>query len=886
MPEESTVHALFELQVTRTPDAVAAECDGRSITYRELNARANRLANLLRSRGVGPEVLVGLLVGRSLEMLVGLLGILKAGGAYVPLDPEYPPDRIAYILDDASATLLVTDGSGGRAHGPDAANTIWLDPADSLLARESDEAPRAAVRDSHLAYVIYTSGSTGRPKGVQISHKGVVNFLRSMRQAPGIRPSDVVAAVTTVCFDIAALELFLPLTVGARVVIVRHDVAVDGRRLSRLMEDKGVTLMQATPATWRLLLDAGWSGRRDLTILCGGEAMPRELANRLLDRCGALWNMYGPTETTIWSTCARVTPGDGPVPLGAPIANTSLHILDDQWQPVAPGVEGELCIGGDGVARGYLNRPELTAERFIPDSFSTLPGARLYRTGDLARRLPDGTLLFGGRRDHQVKIRGFRIELDEVENVLLQDPEVGQAAVIAPEDARGEKRLVACVVPRPGSTIDTRTVRQRLRGVLPSYMIPSRVVALPGMPLTPNGKIDRRALLAAVPTGSGEVIAPRDDVESRLVRLWEEILEVSAVSVDGDFFELGGDSLHAAALFARMAREFGRDLPVAALVQASTVERLAVLLRSGEAGGGWSSLVPFRSSGSKRPFFFVHGGAGTVLFMRELTASLDRERPVYGLQSEGQDGTRLVHDTVEQMAALYLAEIRSVQDEGPYLVGGYCFGGLVAFEIARQLREAGQEAAFVGLVNAPCPVAEPRMLPAGVASGDRALWGRAAAFRHPAARLRRLKELPWQGRMRAIANAVRWRLDVIRAKRFGSRFTSLGPRLLLALGRTVPKAWRAGYILAMTERAERRYQPRGYDGNIVIIRGNGLYGDPTLGWGGLASSIDTCALGGTQQLRRELIAPELAPLLASELARRLDMAEAQASVSRNSAPAA
>jgi amino acid adenylation domain-containing protein len=878
------VHELIEAQAALAPQSTAAACGDRTIRYDELNARANRLAHLLRRRGVGPDVLVGLLVERSIETLVGLLGILKAGGAYVPLDPEYPADRVSYILDDARAPLLVADRASAVAHRARANATILIDPSDPESKSEPERNPAPFAGNTDLAYVIYTSGSTGRPKGVQIAHKGVVNFLRSMQCVPGIKPADVVGAVTTVSFDIAALELFLPLTVGARVEIVTRDIAADGRRLSELISQRAVTLMQATPATWRLLLDAGWSGAPAMTVLCGGEAMPRELANRLLPRCAALWNMYGPTETTIWSTVHRVAPGAGPVPLGVPIANTSVHVLDESMADVPAGAEGELWIGGDGVARGYLNRPELTAERFIADPFSGVPGSRLYRTGDLARWLPDGALLFVGRRDHQVKIRGFRIELGEIENVLLRDAMVREAAVIAREDARGEKRLIAFVAGREPGVVDTRGVRERLRTALPAYMIPSRVVAVEALPLTPNGKIDRNALAALSPAAPvAEVVSPADAIEARLVRLWEEVLELSPVSVDADFFDIGGDSLHAAALFARIAREFGRDLPVAALVRAPTIERLAGLLRAGECGG-WTSLVPFRTTGSKRPIFFVHGGAGTVLFLRELVAGFDPDRPVYGLQSEGQDGRPVSHGSVEEMAALYLAEMRKVQPAGPYLLGGYCFGGIVAFEMARQLSEHGQAVWFVGLVNAPCPLADPRSLVTESAGRPgKARWrpSRGAAT----ARARRIGQLRWAEKptfvARAARDAVAWRWDMLRSAARALSLAPTGARLFFAFGRRLPKAWRPSYILSVTERAERLYRPHAYAGRIAVIRGNGLYRDPELGWGGLASSIETAAIGGEQRLRRELIATPLVSDLAADLAARLDQAEAGCGRSRS-----
>jgi amino acid adenylation domain-containing protein len=849
---------MFESQTASTPGRPAAVSAGRTVSYGELNAQSNRLARVLRARGVGPDVLVGLLVERSIETLVSLLAILKAGGAYVPLDPGYPADRVAWILDDARASLLIADPVSTHVQHRLGQPVLVLGSPEAVAAGESVEDLPPVNAESDLAYVIYTSGSTGRPKGVQIAHKGLVNFLRSMRHVPGLGPDDVVAAVTTVSFDIAALELLLPLTTGARTVIVARDTAADGRRLAEVLQQQGVTLMQATPATWRLLLEAGWEGAPGLTVLCGGEAMPRELADRLLPRCAALWNMYGPTETTVWSTVHRVRPGTGPVPLGAPIANTTVHILDAQLRPVRSGDEGELCIGGDGVARGYLGRPDLTAERFVPDPFAAVPGGRLYRTGDLARRLPDGALLFGGRRDHQVKIRGFRVELGEVEEALLRDADVREAAVLAREDGRGEKRLVAFVAWRGARGGDAHAVRERLRSALPAYMIPSWLVALDALPQTPNGKVDRVALAALPPRERPEAAAPRDQIERRLVRLWERVLELPSIGADADFFELGGDSLHAAALVAGISREFHCDLPAAVLVEAPTIRQLADRLRERPPAGRWTSLVPFRAGGTKRPFFFVHGGAGTVLFMRELVAGIDGDRPVYGLQSEGQDGGPVVHASVEQMAALYLEEMRAVQPHGPYLLGGYCFGGVVAFEIARRLRGEGEEVGFVGLVNAPCPVVEPRTIVSQeAAQPNRRAW---------------------------LRDGLAWRWDLVRAMVRRTRLAPLGARIALTLGGRVPKSWRPSYILSVTERAERLYRPRPYDGRIAVIRGNGLYTDPELGWRGLASDIDTRAIGRRQRLRRELIASPLVRELAEDLRARLDLADAGAVASNRDVP--
>ncbi|MRG98067.1 non-ribosomal peptide synthetase/type I polyketide synthase [Polyangium spumosum] len=452
-PEHACLHELVEAQVERTPGSVAVIFEGRAISYRELDEKANRLAHRLRRSGVGPESLVGVCLERSLELVIALLAILKAGGAYVPIDPEYPRERVAFMLADSGVSLCLTHARLTGALPPFSGQFLVLDAMADDLARESVEGPPRVIGPQNLAYVIYTSGSTGRPKGVQIPHRAVVNFLASMRKRPGITERDVLLAVTSLSFDIAGLEIFLPLAAGACLVVVSRAVAVDGARLSALMAQPGggagaCTFFQATPATFRLLLEAGWEGSPALRVLCGGEALPRDLASKILDRVGSLWNVYGPTETTIWSTLHQITSKTAPILIGRPIANTQVHLLDARMEPVPIGVPGELFIGGVGVARGYLNRPELTAERFRPDPFAREPGARMYRTGDLAAWQEDGNLAYLGRIDDQVKIRGHRIELGEIEVVLREHSMVRDAVVCAREDTPGDKRLVAYFVPR------------------------------------------------------------------------------------------------------------------------------------------------------------------------------------------------------------------------------------------------------------------------------------------------------------------------------------------------------------------------------------------------------------------------------------------------------
>ena len=573
-PRDRCFIELFGERARAHPDAIAATFGDEALTYAELDARANRLARHLRSLGAGAGALVGVSVERSLEMLIALLAVQKSGGAYVPLDPTYPAARIALILEDSGARLLIT-AEGLRSRLPENLPQLVLLDADAeAIAAHAAGALEPLSGPGDLAYVIFTSGSTGRPKGVQIEHRALVNFLTTMRERPGLRSTDVLVAVTTISFDIAGLELFLPLLVGGRVVIASERQAADGRALRELLEQSSATLMQATPATWRLLLEADWEGPA-VKALCGGEALPPELADRLRPRCMELWNMYGPTETTIWSLVHEITsPTDGVVPIGMPIANTQTYVLDKRLQPVPIGAAGQLYLGGDGLARGYWQRPELTAEKFIPDPFARQRDARLYATGDLVRHRHDGTLEFLGRIDHQVKVRGFRIELGEIEAVLAEHDAVGETvAVVRSDAAGGDARIVAYARAAGAAAVPTRAeLRTFLRRKLPDFMIPAETVWLDELPRTPNGKIDRAALPApeaarpAPTNATDDVVAPRTPMEELLVKVWEEILAISPISVVDDFFDLGGNSLLSLRVVDRIENETGVRMNPAELV--------------------------------------------------------------------------------------------------------------------------------------------------------------------------------------------------------------------------------------------------------------------------------------------------------------------------------
>lgn len=579
-PRDACIHELFEEQVKLTPKRVAVVYEGRPATYAELNNRAEQLAQRLRALGVRPGVFVGIFMDRSPEMLVALLGTLKAGGAYVPLDPLFPQARLAMMVEESRPLVILTQTflrDDLPAHSSEIICLDRLAPA-VPTSGQSNARPQA----TSLAYLLYTSGSTGRPKGVQVNHRAVVNLLTSMRSEPGLVPNDILLSVTTLSFDIAALELFLPLITGACVVLAGREVATDGVRLAELLATSGATVMQATPSRWKMLVQAGWKGNPKLKILCGGEALSRELADQLLARCGTLWNVYGPTETTIWSTVCQVCTGES-ITIGRPIANTQTHVLDTHLQPVPVGVPGELYIGGDGLSEGYLNRPELNAQRFVPDPFRSDPGARLFRTGDLARYRPDGSLECLGRLDHQVKVRGYRIELEEIENVLGRYPGVLDRAVVVREGADGENVLAAYVVPASGAVLEKGALGAFLKDQLPDYMIPSVFVSMDRLPLTPNGKLDRQTLPAPTrnPSETAErYIAPRTPVETRLQQIWSKLLNQDQPSVVDNFFELGGHSLIAVRLVAQIQSEFGVRLHLASIFERATIEKMAAAIES------------------------------------------------------------------------------------------------------------------------------------------------------------------------------------------------------------------------------------------------------------------------------------------------------------------
>ncbi|TNE39984.1 MAG: amino acid adenylation domain-containing protein, partial [Alphaproteobacteria bacterium] len=822
-PADLGVHQLFEKMAAETPDAIAVTLPAsektaeETLSYGELNARANRLAHMLASKGIKAGDLVTLCVERNLNILVGMLGILKAGAAYVPLDPHFPPDRLSYMIADSKSKALVTEADILPNLGANGIANICLDRDAKDLAAQSDANPAAANMDADpLAYVIYTSGSTGKPKGVEVRHRGVVNFLTSMAETPGFTKDDRLLAVTTISFDIAVLELFLPLSVGGSLLLSRQEDTYDGDRLARLIEDHGITMLQATPATWRLLLDSGWQGNEQLTALCGGEALLQELGARLVHKCKALWNMYGPTETTIWSTVAKIDPDTIAIAIGQPIANTEVYILNADMRPVPRGVPGELYIGGEGLARGYLDQPEMTAERFVAHPFSDAKGARIYRTGDLARWLPSGDLECLGRVDRQVKVRGYRIELGEIESALEELDGIQQAAVIAREETPGDQRLIGYVVQEPGNVFSDSDILEKLGERLPKYMIPSVVAPIDEMPLTPNRKVNYREL----PKVDLNLVArdetrPTTKLEEELVEIWRKVLNIDNIGVHADFFELGGHSLLAVRLFHQIRQKYSLDLPISTLFMNPTVQTLAEKLgedlnrKSESEEEDWSTTTVIHPGGSGRPVFIVCGKGGNALELWALGQALGKNRPVIGLQTRGILG-HTPRESIEEMAAEHIKYIRGHQESGPYHIAGYSGGGLTAFEIARQLQNRGEKVAFVGIIDTWAP-----------------------GF-HPSFESEPVQRLMYEiSKLRKEGVGVF--MNRLKAKIRNSGLSVRGTRLLTRLS---PYRYRLRMLEADWLKSANRYQGGAYNGSITLFRSSPqtLYEEhihefkPTYGW--------------------------------------------------------
>ncbi len=834
------LHKVFERQVRLSPDDIAITCHDGALTYAQLNARANQLAWHLRGRGVQAGAVVGLCVPRSTEMVVAILGILKAGAAWVPLDERYPAERLSFILDDACvSTVITTQLAAARLPGSSECPILLDKDGDSISGCSIFDPPVDAA--SSLAYVIYTSGSTGRPKGVMISHANLCHYVDAMRERLAITEHDVCLHTASIGFSSSVRQLMVPLTSGARVVVATPEEIGDPLSLFATVRDERVTVLDFIPSYWRICIDTltgvDETPRKHLLendvrlIASASELLLADVPRRwrALGHRAQLVNMFGLTETAGVATTYTIPEPDDSraksIPIGYPIRGAQVYVLDEHYRDVAQGEIGELFVAGPTVGVGYVNQPAQSKERFVRDSFRAPSDGRLCRTGDMARFRADGSLEFVGRVDDQIKIGGIRIEIGEVEAVLREHPAVREAAVIGQKDTSSGTRLVAYVAAADGEPVSAEELRRFIGGRLPESMIPSAFVTVESLPRLPNGKLDRQALPVAAQTRRlcrPSFVPPRNVAEWRLARIWESVLAVVGIGITDNFFDLGGNSLAGLYMLARVGEAFGRQLPVTAVLRAQTIEEMARLLEDDPVQ--WTALVPLQPHGSKAPFFWIHGDKSDAFLPRYL----DPDQPVYALVHQSQNGTPARFTTVEQIARHYLREMRMIQPAGPYLLGGFCFGGLVAFEIAHQLKEQGDEVRLLALVE-PSPLQTCRSSPVRLSP--------------PPAKQ------PWFDRVRktGLRNLHHVRQIGIRegalfvargtvAKAVASfyRVTARPSRTLKAtlcrgyhwLQLAAPFALRSSYILSVYRRARRKYEARIFPGAVSVfvdpehVRGN------------------------------------------------------------------
>jgi amino acid adenylation domain-containing protein len=706
----TSVLTLFEERTRERPDTIAVSFAGRRITYVRLNEKADRIAALLRNAGVQTESLVAVYLERSPDLIASLLGVWKAGGAYLPIDLTNPRQRVASILEDSRVDFVLTERKLIGSLPDTAARLLCVEdlPPVSGSSGQDHRSSFAPVPPSpeRLAYVIYTSGSTGRPKGVEITHGALHNVIESIGRDVALKPADVVLASATIAFDISNEEIFLPLVAGASVHLLEQEFVGDGGKLIEVMRRSKPSLVFGTPTSWRLVVEAGWQGDRNLQIIVGGEVLPLSLAKALAGMTRAVWNHYGPTETAICATRERIAADTEHVTLGWPIENARIYVLDKyvpdrELRPVPAGEVGEIYIGGAGVGGGYRNCQELTERVFLDDPFSETPGARMYKTGDLGRLLPDGRLDFQGRVDNQVKLRGFRIELEEIETAIRDFEGVHAGVVRVVDYGTDDQRLVAYFF--ADKHVAAAELGGALRQRLPYYMLPSELIPLESLPMTINGKVDREALdqiRIAFEAGALQESAapPSDDLEAKLRAIWQKLLKVRSVGPNDDFFDMGGHSLLAGRMFAEIERMTGRRVPLSVLIQNPTVAELSSYLRN-RTETEWPGLVPIREYGSLPPLFIAHGLGSHLLLFRELAEGLGSDQPVYGIQLAAPAGAKLEELSLEAIAARNVEQIYAVDPVGPYHLAGHSLGGLLVFEIASQLRQQGKKIGLLALMD-------------------------------------------------------------------------------------------------------------------------------------------------------------------------------------------
>ncbi|BAY86595.1 amino acid adenylation domain-containing protein [Calothrix parasitica NIES-267] len=827
-PRDKCIHQLFSSQVAKTPDAVAVIWKDQQLTYQQLDNRANQLANYLQTLGVKPDVLVGICINRCLEMVVGILGILKAGGAYVPLDPDYPQERLSHMLDDSGVSVLLTTEDLLSEIPPNKAQQICLDKDwDNLIATQKEQAPLSDVSPSNLAYVIYTSGSTGKSKGVMIEHNSLVNFTQTATLEYGINHNDRILQFASISFDVAAEEMYPCLTTGATLILRTDDFLTDGSGMLQKCNEWKLTVIDLPTAYWHQIVSDLDNYNCTIPdslrlVIIGGEAViPEKVAswhNYFKNKKSPEFiNVYGPTEATVVVTKCKLSEsiqknGLPRMTIGRPFGNVKIYILDSNLNPVPIGVPGELHIGGVCLARGYLNRPDLTAQKFIPDPFN--PGMKMYKSGDLARFLSDGNIDFLGRIDHQVKIRGFRIELGEIETVLNQHLSVKQAIVIPQDYDAGDKRLIAYVVPRNSQLPQGQQLKDFLKTKLPDYMLPSGFVFLDALPLTPNDKVDRKALPKPDKANLNlqqDYFAANNDVEQKLVALWEKAFAIHPIGIKDNFFDLGGNSLMATSMVAQIDYLFDKKLNQAVFFEAPTIEELADIITQEETNE--ETVIKINPNGNKPPLFIV---ANKVFLFQEIIKFLDEEQPVYIILEELEKAS--------EMASHAIAQIRNIKPQGPYNLIGYSYEGLVVYEIAQQLDAQNEKVNFLGMLDTPTPDIENKV-------------EKGTSFYKFSQLLKRFFGLPWKEKINFLKERIEYRLD-----------PSFKP-LMLTL-----------------EKFMNEYDVKAYSGKITLFSAiSECYGleDVSFGWNKWVPEVEVHKIPGTH--RSILLKPENAKYFAKQL---------------------
>jgi aspartate racemase len=851
---------LFDAQVAKSPNAIALIYGEQKFTYQELDERANRLAGYLISLGVQPDAPVGVCITRSLDMVVAIIGVIKAGGAYLPLDPAYPVDRLSFILEDACARIVVTQSALLGLFQDQEITAVCLDVDEQEISRFPASKPETAVSAENLVYVIYTSGSTGKPKGVMITHSSLVNFIEVACSALDVNPDDVYLQSATIAYALSVRQLMVPLVVGATIVVASSAEIGDPLELFSLIKRRNITLMDMVPSFWRnciqrlsqlpqdeqtALLDN--SLRRIVSI---GEALMSDLPRDWTERFGQqvkLVNIFGQTETTgvvaTYPIPRDVQAGFGVVPIGRSASHTKLYILDSKLRPVPDGEMGELCVSNPCLARGYLNRPDLTAEKFTPNPFNDGFSDRLYRTGDIARCRSDGNIEFLGRGDQQVKIRGQRLELGEVEAALREHQAVRDCVIMARGDNPDDKYLAAYVVITPGSRLTPVEFKEFMRKRLPEYMVPAVIIFLDALPLNPNGKINRLALPDPKTLGAkeqhpeGDIVPPRNQVEKTIAHIWQDVMKLDEVGIHDNFFDLGGHSLMAVRILTRIERDLGVRLPLTSLFHSVTISQLAELVnRREDEVRSWSPLVAIQTNGNKPPFFGIHAVGGGVLFWGNIVGHLPKDQPFYALQAQGVDGVRPALDRIEDMASLYLGEIRKVQPHSPYYLGGFSLGGEIAFEIGQQLIRQGEKVDLLVMLDTRNPV---RVIRPVLIEGDveipvvQALTpvsGYEILKRKARGHFRKLSQLSPLRIIAYIGKQMAFHAKHVVVSSFVKMFRLLRRRL--------PDYLLLRYLRINHRVAIRNYVPTLYPGRITIFRANETLEtnpiDSPMGWAPLA----------------------------------------------------